>query len=86
MAVAAIGDTPMLPVIFESGTVEMPALERIAKSPARPRSTRAKGLTRRPTWLMPSALTPAAGTGNANTPATSTCSAIAPTTARNMFG
>ena len=29
MAVAAMGDTPMSPVTAESGTVEIPVLERI---------------------------------------------------------
>ena len=36
---ASIGETPMLPVMTEFGTVEMPALERIANSPALPRRT-----------------------------------------------
>jgi len=41
--VAAIGETPMSPVMTEFGTVEMPALERIAKAPAVPSWTPSRG-------------------------------------------
>ena len=39
MAVAAMGLTPMSPVMSDSGTVEMPDLARMAKSPASPSGT-----------------------------------------------
>eukprot|EP00972_Heterocapsa_arctica_P024322 3588006-Heterocapsa_arctica.AAC.1 len=39
MNVAAMGDTPMSPVMSDPGTVEMPALVRMTKLPAEPRST-----------------------------------------------
>jgi len=39
IAVAAMGDTPMSPIIFELGTVEIPAFVRITKFSALPRST-----------------------------------------------
>ena len=39
MALAAMGETAMLPVITELGTVEMPAFERMTKSSADPRFT-----------------------------------------------
>jgi len=39
IAVAAMGETPMSPVMEDGATVEMPALARIVKLPAVPRST-----------------------------------------------
>ena len=39
IAVAAMGETPMLPVIVELGSVEIPAFVRITKFPALPRLT-----------------------------------------------
>ena len=39
MAVAAMGLTPMSPVMSDAGTVETPVLVRMAKSPAVPRGT-----------------------------------------------
>jgi len=39
MAAAAMGLTPMLPVTSDAGTVEMPDLARMAKSPAVLRGT-----------------------------------------------
>jgi hypothetical protein len=39
MAVAAMGETPMSPVMEELGTVAMPVLARMTYSPATPRST-----------------------------------------------
>jgi len=38
MAVAAIGETPMSPVMTENGTVVMPVLQRIANPSAAPRT------------------------------------------------
>jgi hypothetical protein len=39
MALAAMGETAMSPVITELGTVEMPVFARMTKLPAVPRST-----------------------------------------------
>jgi len=78
-----------LPVIFESGTVEMPALERTAKSPAIPRSMRATWPTSEawPTsdaWPMPTALAPAAAAGSDRTTAAGAASANA-ASAKNIL-
>jgi len=39
IAAAVMGETPMLPVIFEMGVVEIPVFVRITKFAALPRST-----------------------------------------------
>jgi hypothetical protein len=39
IAVAAMGETPILPKMLELGTVEIPVFARIAKWPASPSST-----------------------------------------------
>jgi hypothetical protein len=44
IAVAAMGETPMLPEIIELGTLVIPDFARITKFPAPPRSTSSERL------------------------------------------